>query len=131
MYSENSHPVAHRYVVIRGNDDVAASSSDSESAPVSERNEAGSSSSSDEISNSGEKREYTLSDFGLDDDSSSLPDLHTNGDIQCGYEVISETKIKQENGEIKETVVEFTEDAPYDYLCSLLNNDFEDTNTMS
>lgn len=44
MYSKNSHPVTHKFVIIRGSDDREASSSDSESEPSSDKNEECSSS---------------------------------------------------------------------------------------
>lgn len=129
MYSENSHPVAHKFVIIRGNDDVAESSSDSESIPASEKNDA--CSSSDEISDSGVKREYNLSDLGVDENSDSLPAFNTDGDYQSDFVENSVTNYTKENSKITEAVVEITEDAPYNYLCSVISNDFEDTDMMS
>lgn len=121
MYSEESHPITHKFAVIRGSNDVAASSSDSESSPTSEKNRA--SSSSDENVESEEREEYKLSDLGMDDNSSSLP---IGANIKSDPEETFDSSPKGETV-ISEVVFEQPADTSYDYLCSAVDSNFEDT----
>lgn len=115
MYSENSHALTHEFVVIRGNNDVAESSSDSESVKSETYN---GSNTWDEDSE--KKRECNLSDLGMDD-SSSLPTYNTDGEE-------SSVNFSEQGTVISEVFIKSDlEERSNDYLYSVIGNNFEDT----
>lgn len=121
MHSENSHPVTHKFVIVRGSDDMEASSSDSESTPAySDKNEA--CSSGDETADLEVKREYSLSDLGLDENSGGLPD----GDGQSD----SDYAVSKHKNEIMDILAENPKDTSYDYLRSLIDAEFKENDIM-
>lgn len=127
MYSENNHPLTHEFAIIRGNDDVAVSSSDSDSTPLSERNEP--CSSSDEIADMEKKREYNLSDLEMDENSGSLPAFNTDEEKQSDSEGNS-INFSQQNSEAGQAFIKNATDTPYDYLCSVISDNFVENDML-
>lgn len=98
MCSENSHPTTHKFAVVRGGDEAAVSSSDSESGESSEKDE--------DCSSSGGSG-GSVSDLEMDENSNSFPTSKMEADMKSDSEEMSSMNV--------------LEDTPYDYLCSVIN----------
>lgn len=77
MCSENSHPTTHKFAIVRGGDEAAVSSSDSESGESSEKDE--------DCSNS------SVSDLEMDENSNSFP-----ANMKSDSEEISSTNVLED-----------------------------------
>lgn len=113
MYSENSHPLQHRFAVVRGADEEPATSSDSETSISSEKIEEDNSSSTDGVSTM--KVEYGLSDLEMDENSNGLvKDSERDEEAAADF--------SNQDSEVSSNFGQNSGDTPYDYLCSVIND---------
>lgn len=125
MYSEVSHPLTHKFSIVRNNNNESTFNSDTESNTSSEKNR--NSSSSDEGSDSRKPQEYGLSDLEMDENSDTLmADTEAKDSEDVKKDTSSTLTVLESNNQFDED----SEDTPYAYLCSVLSsNNCHDTNT--